>query len=165
MAERSVRHETIVLVRDFQAARERVFRAWADSTARSRWAIPKPEWQSAEQTQDFRVGGHEVSRFGPRGDAYLKAETYYLDIVPGQRIIMAGTMFARDVPISCSMATVELHDRGKATHMIYTEQAAFLDERDEPGARRKGWQINLDKLHEWLAEGTNSARDGAPDAQ
>src|SRR3954464_14362710 len=105
MPERSVRHETIVMQRDFQAARARVFRAWADPIARSRWAIPKPEWESVEQTHDFRVGGNEVSRFGPRGDPYLRAETHYLDLVPDARIIMAGTMFARQVPISCSMAT------------------------------------------------------------
>lgn len=163
MPERNVRHETIVLERDFASARERLFRAWADSTARSRWAIPKRGWECAEQTQDFRVGGHEVSRFGPRGDPYLKAETVYLNIVPGYRIIMATTMFARDVPVSCSMATVELYERGKATHMIYTEQAAFLDERDEPGARRQGWQINLDQLHEWLAADTNKVPNGLPE--
>jgi uncharacterized protein YndB with AHSA1/START domain len=81
--------------RDFQAARARVFRAWADPVARSRWAIPKQEWESVEQTHDFRVGGNEVSRLGPRGDPYLRAETHYLDIVPDARIIMAGTMFAR----------------------------------------------------------------------
>jgi uncharacterized protein YndB with AHSA1/START domain len=152
MSKRSVRHETIVMERDFKAARERVFQAWADPEARSRWAIPKQDWKSAEQTRDFRTGGHEVSRFGPSGDPYLRAETNYLDIVPGHRIIMAGTMFEREVAISCSMATVELRERGKTTHMVYTEQAAFLDERDEPSARRQGWQINFDKLDAWLAE-------------
>jgi hypothetical protein len=53
--------------------------------------------------------------------------TNYLDVVPDQRTIMAGTMFASELPISCSLATVEFLEHGRATRMIYTEQAAFLD--------------------------------------
>lgn len=151
MSDRSVVHEMIVMERELKAAPQRVFRAWADPEARRRWATPKPEWEAAEQSHDFRVGGNEVSRFGPRGDPYLKAETHYLHIAVDHRIIMAGTMFAHDVPISCSMATVELQDRGAGTHMIYTEQAAFLDKRDTADARRMGWKINLDQLEAFLA--------------
>jgi uncharacterized protein YndB with AHSA1/START domain len=62
------------------------------------------------------------------------------------------------------MATVELQDLGKTTHMIYTEQAAFLDERDEPSARRMGWQINFDKLEAWLAEAAGRGDSNTGDA-
>jgi uncharacterized protein YndB with AHSA1/START domain len=76
--------------------------------------------------------------------------TNYLDIVPDHRIIMAGTMFASELPISCSLATVEFLEHGRATRMIHTEQAAFLDGRDTPQSRRQGWGINLDKLEAYL---------------
>jgi uncharacterized protein YndB with AHSA1/START domain len=146
MQVRSVEHETIVIERDFRAAPARVFAAWANPHARAQWAVPNEQWESVEQGNDFRVGGHEVSRFGPKGNPRYKAETNYLDIVLDRRIIMAGTMFDADQPISCSLATVEFLSAGRGTRMLYTEQAAFLDGRDSAATRRQGWKINLDKL-------------------
>lgn len=145
-AERTVVHDTIVVERTFNASPARVFAAWADPAARARWASPGREWVLAEDGDDFRAGGHEVSRFGPPGDPMFRAETNYLDIVPDRRIVMAGTMTERDVPISASMATVELLPAGDDTLMIYTEQAAFLDGRDVPANRVRGWGEILDKL-------------------
>jgi uncharacterized protein YndB with AHSA1/START domain len=153
MQARSVEHETIVIERDFKAAPARVFAAWASPHARAHWAVPNEDWESVEQGNDFRVGGREISRFGPKADARYKAETNYLDIVPDRRIIMAGTMFEADQPISCSMATVEFLSAGRGTRMLYTEQAAFLDGRDSAANRRQGWKINLDKLEAYVAGG------------
>ena len=160
MPARSVEHETIVLERDFKAAPARVFAAWASPEARAQWAVPNEHWESVEQGNDFRVGGREVSRFGPKGNPRYKAETNYLDIVPDSRIIMAGTMFDADQPISCSLATVELLPAGRGTHMLYTEQAAFLDGRDSAATRRQGWRINLDKLAAYLADTSQQSPDG-----
>lgn len=145
-AERSVVHDTIVIDRTFEAPPGRVFAAWASPAARARWAVPGGAWVLAEDGDDFRVGGHEVSRFGPPGDPVFRAETNYLDIVPGRRIVMAGTMAERDVAISASMATVELLPHEDGTRLIYTEQAAFLDGHDTPTSRRQGWGEILDKL-------------------
>ena len=150
MRERSVEHETIVMERRLKAAPPRVFAAWASAKARAQWMVPNEEWESIEESNDFRVGGHEVSRFGPKGDARFKAEKHYLDIVEDRRIVMAGTMFAADRPISCSLATVEFLSAGRGTRMIYTEQAVFLDDRDDADSRRRGWKINLDKLDDFL---------------
>jgi uncharacterized protein YndB with AHSA1/START domain len=146
----SVEHDTIVIERKFKAAPARVFAAWSTASARAQWAVPNENWESVEESEDFRVGGREVSRFGPRGDPRIRAEKHYLDIVEDRRIIMAGTMFVADQPISCSLATVEFLRAGTGTRMLYTEQAAFLDGRDDAGTRRKGWKINLDKLEALL---------------
>ena len=146
MQARSVEHDTITMERDFKAAPQRVFAAWASPKARAQWMVPNDEWESAEQGNDFRVGGREVSRFGPKGNPRYRAETSYLDIVPDRRIIMAGTMYDAEQPISCSLATVEFLSAGRGTRMLYTEQSAFLDKRDTASTRRRGWKINLDKL-------------------
>ena len=151
MATRTVVHETIVLERKFSAAVARVFAAWSRADFRSKWMVPNEDWETVEVREDFRVGGRESARLGPKGNPYLRTETHYLNIVDGQRIVMAGTMFISDVPISCSMATVELFAADSVTQMIYTEQAAFLDGRDQPSARRQGWKINLDKLDAHLS--------------
>jgi uncharacterized protein YndB with AHSA1/START domain len=151
MSDRSVTHDTIAIERTFNASPARVFAAWASSKARARWAVPRDEWESAEESDDFRIEGREVRRFGPKGDPRYRCVTNYLDIVPDQRIVMAGTMFAAELPISCSLATVEFLEHGRATRMIYTEQAAFLDGRDTPQSRRQGWGTNLDKLDAYLS--------------
>ncbi len=78
------------------------------------------------------------------------AHTNYLDILEGKRIVMAGTMAEGETRISASMATVELLRAGRGTRMIYTEQAAFLDGRDTPESRRRGWAGILDKLDAYL---------------
>jgi uncharacterized protein YndB with AHSA1/START domain len=157
MSDRSVTHDTIAIERTFDASPARVFAAWASSKARARWAVPKDEWESAQDSDDFRVEGREVRRFGPKGDPRYRAVTNYLDIVPDRRIIMAGTMFAAELPISCSLATVEFLEHGRATRMIYTEQAAFLDGRDTPQSRRQGWGTNLDKLDAYLSSDSGVA--------
>lgn len=146
MSERSVQHDTIVVERSFDASPARVFAAWADPAARARWAVPGGGWEIAEDQGDFRVGGHERSRFGPPGDPAYVAETHYLDIVPDRRIVMAGTMARGEARISASLATVELLAAGSGTRMTYTEQAAFLDGADTPESRIQGWAEILDKL-------------------
>lgn len=157
MNERSVHHDTIVIERGFDASPARVFAAWADPAARARWSSPGTDWEIAEDQHDFRVGGHEVSRFGPPGDPVYRAETNYLDIVADQRIVMAGTMTERETRISASMATVELVSAGDGTRVIYTEQAAFLDGLDSPANRRKGWGEILDKLEVELRRDAEAA--------
>ena len=139
MSDRTVEHDTMVIDRTFDAEPMRVFAAWASPEARKQWAVPDDGWEIADDQHDFRVGGHEVSHFGPPGDARYRAETNYFDIVPNARIVMAGPMYDRDVRISVSLATVEFVAVGAGTRVIYTEQAAFLDGRDTPRSRRQGW--------------------------
>ena len=78
MTTRSAQHGTIRLERRYKASPARVFAAWAESEARAKWDVPG-RWVIAEQTFDFREGGREVKRFGPKGDPLLVADTLYLD--------------------------------------------------------------------------------------
>lgn len=93
MSDRTVAHDTLVIDRTFDAHPTRVFAAWASPEARKQWAVPDDEWEIADDKHDFRVGGHEVSHFGPPGDPRYRAETNYFDIVPNARIVMAGPMY------------------------------------------------------------------------
>ena len=152
MAKRTVKHATIILERSFKQSPARVFAAWSDPEARRVWEVPQPDWEAGEESDDFRVGGCEVSRFGPKGDPRFRAETHYLDIVPELRIVMAGTISESERPISCSLASVEFLADGDGTRLVYAEQGAFLDGRDTPLARHQGWEHNLDQLADYLEE-------------
>ncbi len=150
MTLRSAQHGTIRLERRYKAAPARVFAAWAEPKARAQWDVPG-RWTIAEQTFDFREGGRELKRFGPRDDPRFVADTLYLDIVAGRRIVFSYSMTSRGAPISVSLTTVELSADGAAhTRLLLTEQIVFLDGNDDAAHREEGLSSMLDKIGETL---------------
>jgi hypothetical protein len=67
VTERSVAHATFVVERTYDAASARVFAAWADPATKARWFASLEEWGPDEFELDFRVGGREANRGGPKG--------------------------------------------------------------------------------------------------
>ena len=148
---RSVVHDTLVFERDYPYPPALVFAAWADVEQRARWHFPGDDWELAELEQDFRVGGYERTRFGPKGAARLRDEGRFLDIVADERIVSAGTMHEDDIRISATLCTVELSATAAGTHVRLTDQSAFLDGRERPDERRGGCGKVLGRLAEFLA--------------
>jgi len=149
MTKRSAQHGTIRLERRYKAAPARVFAAWAEPTARAKWDVPG-RWVIAEQSFDFREGGHELKRFGPKGDPHFVADTRYLDIVPQRRIVFGYSMTSRGMPISVSLTTVDISADGRNTHLLLAEQIVFLDGNDNAANREEGLASMLDKIGETL---------------
>jgi uncharacterized protein YndB with AHSA1/START domain len=81
VSERTVKHDTIVVEREFKSSPARVFAAWADPGAHGLWKFPGDDWEISEFENDFRVGGREKSCFGPKGDPKYFSDGSYLDIV------------------------------------------------------------------------------------
>ena len=146
MIERSINHSTIVLERVYDASPARVFSAWADPNALLRWGSPGEGWHSEIRKFDFRVGGGEVSSFGPAGGETYVNETRYLDIVPNVRIISAGAMTSDGKRLFAGLLTVELKPQGVGCLLVLTEQGAFLDGHDLPENHEAGWNAMLDNL-------------------
>ena len=149
MTKRSAQHGTIRLERRYKAPPNRVFAAWAEPEARAKWDVPG-RWVIAEQTFDFREGGRELKRFGPKGDPRLVADTLYLDIVPPHRIVFSYSMNSRGTPISVSLTTIEISAEDKGTQLLLTEQIVFLDGQDNAANREEGLASMLDKIGETL---------------
>ena len=146
---RSAQHGTIRLERRYKATAPRVFAAWAEPKARAKWDVPG-RWLIAEQRIDFREGGRELKRFGPKDDPRFVADTLYLDIVPDRRIVFSYSMTSRGTPISVSLTTVEIMPDGQGTKLLLTEQVAFLDGKDNAANREEGLASMLDKIGESL---------------
>jgi uncharacterized protein YndB with AHSA1/START domain len=146
MKGRSTQHDTFTIERRYPAPPERVFRAFADRDTKARWFGCEPGWDVAEHTLDFRVGGREVWRGGPRGGAQHRNDTVYHDIVPNERIVWSYTMRLGDSPISVSLSTVELRPDGDGTRLSFTEQGVFLDGHDGVAERRHGTEELLKNL-------------------
>jgi uncharacterized protein YndB with AHSA1/START domain len=151
MSGRSTQHDTFTIERRYPAAPERVFRAFADLDTKKKWFGCVPGWEVAEHTLDFRVGGREVVRVGPRGGTGHRNDTVYHDIVPHERIVWSYTMRLGDKPISVSLSTVELRPDGSGTRLLFTEQGVYLDGHDGTGERQRGTEDLLNNLERFLS--------------
>jgi uncharacterized protein YndB with AHSA1/START domain len=140
MTERSVTHATFVVERTYDAAPARVFAAWADPAAKSRW------FGGDEFELDFRVGGRELNRGAMESGQAYSFEARYQDIVPDQRIVYTYEMQLHGARISVSLGTVQLEPAGDGTRLTYTEQGAYLDGLDTPEQREQGTGALLDAL-------------------
>ena len=146
MSERSTEHATLVLERLYEAPPERAFEAWANPVAKQRW-FGGPE---IEFELDFRVGGRESSRGAtPDGRTYAY-EAVYGDIVENERIVYTYAMEIDGARFSVSVVTVEFAAADGGTRLVLTEQSVFLDRREEPGSRERGWGGLLESLGEEL---------------
>lgn len=146
MTERSVAHDMFIIERTYDAAPERVFRAWADPDVKARWFAGPEEWGAPEFEMDFRVGGREVSRGGPPDGPQYAMEARYWDIVPNERIVSTYDMHSNDQRISVSLVTLEFKSEGAGTRLILTEHGAYLDGLDTAKARKDGTGSLLNAL-------------------
>jgi uncharacterized protein YndB with AHSA1/START domain len=138
MSVRSVTHATFSVDRVYPHAPDKVFHACSDPAVKRRWFAEGEGWEIQEFTSDFRVGGQEVSRFNFRGGEPMRNDTTFLDIVPGERIIIAYSMMYAGQRISSSLATMEFRPEGAGTRMSFTEQGAYLDGHDDVAGREAG---------------------------
>ena len=146
MAERSVTHASFSIERTYDSPPAKVFHAFADPATKRRWFAEGEGWEVEEFNVDFKVGGHERSRFRFRGGAPVRNDTTYHDIAPNERIIFAYSMTIGDNRISSSLATFQFKPSGTGTLLVFTEQGAFLDGLDSAAPREGGWKELLDAL-------------------
>jgi uncharacterized protein YndB with AHSA1/START domain len=144
MTRPTTEHTTFVIERRYDASPERTFAAWADPEAKRRWFAGG----QSNFDLDFRIGGHERHHgAAPNGRAY-RFEGVYNDIVPNERIIYSYEMFIDGALISVSVATVEFKPDGEGTHLVFTEQAVFVDGGETLRSREGGTAVLLDALGE-----------------
>jgi uncharacterized protein YndB with AHSA1/START domain len=155
MTERSTVKATFTLERRYRASPARVFRAFAEEEAKKRWFGGPDGWQQLEKAFDFRVDGVEVL-VGRHPNGVVSAfHCTYHDIVPDERIVYAYRMAIDGVPMSSSLATVEIRPDGEGTHLTVTEYGVYFDGFGTSGnaGRELGTGWLLDKLGASL-EGT-----------
>lgn len=79
-------------------------------------------------------------------------DAQYRDIVDNERIVTTYEMSVDGRRMSVSVAAVELTATSAGTHLVYTEQGAYLDGLDNPKSRRTGTGSQLDNLAAVLKE-------------
>ena len=160
MQQPTVNHSTFTLERSFPASPERVFSAFSDPAKKIRWYADGRSMEVLEFTMDFRVGGHDCTRYqtpkdSPLQGVVLRYDTHYLEIQPGRRIVIGYTAgretAGENQPFSASLATFELLPSDTGTDLFFTEQGAFFENSDGPEWRKQGWSTLLNKLSEALS--------------
>ena len=141
-----VNHDTIVIERSYEAPPARVFEAFANPQARMRWGTPSPNVQLIYDEADFRVGGVDISRCGPRGNLVYRVETRYRDIVPQRRIISTEVVSEGANRLCFALITVEFFPAGCNTRLILTDQVAAFGGRSLIEGHRAGHAAALENL-------------------
>lgn len=136
--------------RRYDAAPERVFRAFADREIKQRWMGCEEVAAPVIEQLDFRIGGREISRGGGEDGAEHLFEGTYLDIVEGRRFVFAFVMHVGGRKLSASIASVEVLPDGPGARLIFNEQGVYFGE-DGWAGREEGTAFGMDQLARWLA--------------
>lgn len=157
MQEPSVIHGTFVIRRSYSCAPAKVFTAFADKDKKRRWFVEGPGFAIDSFEMDFRIGGTESCHFRYIGDGPIDSgtpmgnDTWYLDIVPDQRIVTAYNMTRNGKSFSSSLATIDILKTDKGCDVLFTEQGAYFDGADGVKMREEGWKELLGQLEKELA--------------
>lgn len=150
---RTIAHGTFIIERDYAASPGRVYSAFAEPNQKLRWFGDPAVQAGSSYDIDFRIGGRESMRgSAPNGGPAFSYDAVYQDIVDDARIVYSYEMTMDGRRISVSVATIEFIGTDGGTHLILTEQGAFLDGLDTNEIRERGTRELLDLLDSYLAE-------------
>lgn len=150
---RSVAHETVTLSRTMPAPPDVVFEAWRSVEAREIWCVPAPGLGIVFDQVDFREGGVELSRCGPKEDLRFHANVRYAEIVPDQRLIVVEEVSVDGRRLSVALVTVTFASSGEETRMDFTAQVVALDGSDLVQGYLDGWSGAFTNLATYLKRG------------
>jgi uncharacterized protein YndB with AHSA1/START domain len=154
MTTRSVTHGQFSIEREYDAAPERVWAAFANEDAKNEWfGAGDTEFlaHTSHYSLDFRVGGVErLEGTTPRGSDFVYRATFG-DIVENERIVATYECLVNGKRISVSIDTVTLVQTDKGTKLTETEQGVFLDGYDSNEDRIEGAEHSIDMLDRYIA--------------
>lgn len=143
-------HTDFVIEREFDAAPEAVFQAWADPQARRRWSDCHAE-HTTDYHLDFRPFGHETHRVTYPDGRVQQIEKVFFDIEPARRIVFAYDIQLDALRLSVSLVTVEFFAHKHGTRMVYNEQLTYLNGHEDRAQRIRGTEEGLDRLRLQIA--------------
>lgn len=144
-------HATIMLEHSYSAPVERVFSQFADPAARAGWSAPSEEILVYDES-DFRVGGKDVFRCGPKGNPKFRGETRYLHIVPNKRVVSSETLDTDDQLLAVALTTLEFEPTKDGTNLTVTVQIVSFVGPDMIRGYESGNKSALKNLSQHLGE-------------
>jgi uncharacterized protein YndB with AHSA1/START domain len=143
-------YATIALERSYAAPLERVFSEFADPVARARWSAPSEDVLIYDEV-DFRIGGKDVFRCGPKGNPRFRGETRYLLIVPNARVVSSETVHMDGQCLAVSLTTLDFERTQDATNLTVTVQIVSFVGPGMIHGSESGYKSALENLSQHLS--------------
>lgn len=145
--------EPLVIVRDFHAPRERVWRAWTRQDAIIQWHGPE-FYRASEVSADVRVGGfwRACLRSDKVGDVDLWQSGQYLVVEPPERLEFTfawETPGHEDGPGVKTHVVVRLEELAGGKTRMHFSQRGFLSSKSS-ASHSLGWKGTFDRLENFL---------------
>ncbi len=135
--------------RNFNAPREKVYKAWTDAGALSQWFRPSDEHQTTIEKLDVKEGGKYRIRVNYQNETHhINGE--YLEVRPEEKLVYTWVIENEWEPSEISQVTVEFIDRGNSTELILTH--VRLPNEDQRLKHAEGWNGCLDHLEIFFAK-------------
>jgi uncharacterized protein YndB with AHSA1/START domain len=147
---RKPQHSTITLEASLFAPLERVFSEFADPAGRVRWSPPSEDVLIYDEA-DFRTGGKDVFRCGPKANPNIRGETHYLLIVPNARVVSSETVSMNGETLAVSLTTLDFESAAGATKLNLIVQVVSFVGREMIQGYESGNKSALENLAKHLS--------------
>jgi uncharacterized protein YndB with AHSA1/START domain len=139
---------SISIVRRFEAAPEKVWRAWTDPQSLKQWMAPSDAFAVLLAEADVRVGGrYRIVMKSPEGEEH-DVSGVYREVTPNRKLVY--TWAWKSTPERESLVTVELRAAGSGTELTLTHEQFFdAAARDR---HQHGWDGCVGRLERLLAQ-------------
>jgi uncharacterized protein YndB with AHSA1/START domain len=138
---------SLSITRHYAVPPEKVWRAWTEPQALSRWFGPGEPGSVTRAELDVRVGGrYRISFRTQDGEEHAVSGTYQ-EVVENRRL--SFTWAWQSTPLRVSLVTIELRLTAQGTELDFRHDRFFDQEaRDN---HERGWAATFAKLDEFLA--------------
>jgi len=140
----------LILVREFDAIPEKLYRAWTEPALITQWFTPAP-WTTPKAEVDVRPGGANlITMRGPDGTEFPNRGVY-LEVVPNKRLVFTDAYTSAWVPSEKPFMTVTLTfddlSGGRTRYTARVSHWTVADrEQHEQMGFHQGWPIATEQL-------------------
>jgi uncharacterized protein YndB with AHSA1/START domain len=140
---------TLRLVRHYEVAPQKVWRAWTDPQTLKRWFGPDDDGEVLLAEVDLRVGGRYRLQFQAPGGELHDVGGEYREVAPHQRLVF--TWAWKSTPERESLVTLQFRPLEGGTEFVFLQEQ-FFDVAARDG-HAGGWTAALAKLGRLIAAG------------
>lgn len=135
------------LVRHYEAAPQKVWRAWTDPQTLKRWFGPDEDGVVLLAETELRSGGRYRLQFQSPGGEVHDVSGEYREVEPHRRLVF--TWAWKSTPERESLVTLEFRPAGRGTEFVFLQEQ-FHDQAARDG-HASGWAGAFAKLDRTLA--------------
>jgi uncharacterized protein YndB with AHSA1/START domain len=147
MAQASQQQNVLEIERRYDAPPERVWQAWTDPRALSRWFGPGDEGSVTQADVDVRPGGRYTIAFRTADGEEHRVSGAYEDVDEPRKLSFSWAW--QSTPDRVSFVTVRLEADAGGTRMSFRHERFF--DRTARDNHERGWTATLAKLDRYIA--------------